>query len=135
MGMPAVAGLPVGALALSEGEEIVLNGDEGLLETKPTSERLEKIRAVRRQREALRVESQKTAHEPAMTRDGTRIEIAANIGGAVEAQEAVKIGADGIGLLRTEFLFLDRAEPPTEEEHLAEWKRPRQRCRRIALQL
>ncbi len=47
MGMPAVAGLPVAALALSEGEEIVLNGDDGLLETKPTSERLEKIRAVR----------------------------------------------------------------------------------------
>lgn len=44
MGMPAVAGLPVAALALTDGEEIVLNGDDGLLETKPTSERLEKIR-------------------------------------------------------------------------------------------
>ena len=65
MGMPAVAGLPVAALALTEGEEIVLNGDDGLLETKPTSERLEKIRDVRRQRDAIRVESQKMAHEPA----------------------------------------------------------------------
>ena len=121
MGMPAVAGLPVAALALSEHEEIVLNGDDGLLETKPTNERLEEIRAIRRQREALRVENQKTAHEQAITRDGTRIEIAANIGGTAEAQEAVKVGADGIGLLRTEFLFLDRAEPPTEEEHLAQY--------------
>ena len=121
MGMPAVAGLPVAALGLQEHEELVLNGDDGLLETKPTNERLEKIRAIRRQREALRVESQKTAHEPAVTRDGTRIEIAANIGGSAEAQEAVKMGADGIGLLRTEFLFLDRVEPPTEEEHLKEY--------------
>ena len=121
MGMPAVAGLPVAALALTDGEEIVLNGDDGLLETKPTSERLEKIRDVRRQRDAIRVESRKMAHEPALTRDKTRIEIAANIGGASDAQEAVKIGADGIGLLRTEFLFLDRAEPPTEEEHLTEY--------------
>jgi len=121
MGMPAVAGLPAVALALAEGAEIVLNGSDGLLETKPTSERLEKIRAVRRHREVLFVENQKTAHQPAVTRDGTRIEIAANIGVAAEAREAVKMGADGIGLLRTEFLFLDRAEPPTEEEHLAEY--------------
>jgi phosphocarrier protein FPr len=121
MGIPAVAGLPIAALALPEDQELVLNGDDGLLETKPTNERIEKIRAIRRQREALRVESQKTAHEQAATRDGTRIEVAANIGGAAEAQEAVKMGADGIGLLRTEFLFLDRAEPPTEEEHLAEY--------------
>jgi multiphosphoryl transfer protein len=121
MGIPAVAGLPVAALAIPEHEEIVLNGDDGLLETKPTNERLEKIRAIRSQREALRAESQKAAHEQALTRDGTRIEVAANIGGAAEAQEAVKMGADGIGLLRTEFLFLDRVEPPTEEEHLAEY--------------
>ncbi len=90
MGMPAVAGLPVAALALTDGEEIVLNGDDGLLETKPTSERLEKIRDVRRQRDAIRVESRKMAHEPALTRDKTRIEIAANIGGASDAREAVK---------------------------------------------
>jgi multiphosphoryl transfer protein len=121
MGMPAVAGLPATVLTLSENEEIVLNGDDGVLETKPTRARLEKISAVRNEREALRVENQKTAQEPAVTRDGTRIEIAANIGGAAEAHEAVKMGADGIGLLRTEFLFLDRAEPPTEEEHLAEY--------------
>jgi multiphosphoryl transfer protein len=121
MGMPAVAGLPVTALALTEGQEIVLNGDDGLLETKPTRERLEKIRDVRRQRDAIRVESQKMAHKPAVTRDNVRIEIAANIGGESDAEQAVKIGADGVGLLRTEFLFLDRAEPPTEEEHLAEY--------------
>jgi multiphosphoryl transfer protein len=121
MGMPAVAGLPVAALALTDGEEIVLNGTDGLLETKPTSERIEKIRALKRQREALFVEHQRTAHQPAVTLDGTRIEIAANIGGSAEAREAVKMGADGIGLLRTEFLFLDRPEPPTEEEHLAEY--------------
>jgi len=121
MGIPAVAGLPIAALAIAEHEEIVLNGDDGLLETKPTNERFEIIHTIQSQREALRAESQKTAHEQALTRDGTRIEVAANIGGAAEAQEAVKMGADGIGLLRTEFLFLDRAEPPTEEEHLAEY--------------
>lgn len=116
--LPAVTGLPVGVLALQEGDEIVLNGDEGLLETQPAADRLELVRAVRQKREALRIEYRKRAHEPAVTRDGRLVEIAANIGGSAEVKEAVEMGADGIGLLRTEFLFLDRTEPPTEEEHL-----------------
>jgi phosphoenolpyruvate-protein phosphotransferase len=121
MALPAVAGLPGAAVALSEGREIVLNGDDGVLEAEPTRERLEEIRAVQHRRETLRAESQKKAHEPAVTRDGIRIEVAANIGGATEAHEAVKMGADGVGLLRTEFLFLDRAQPPTEDEHLSQY--------------
>ena len=56
------------------------------------------------------------AHEPAQTADGTRIEVAANLGGAGGAAAAVELGAEGVGLLRTEFLFLDRAELPSEEE-------------------
>lgn len=104
MALPAVAGLPGAALALSEGREIVLNGDDGLLETEPARERLEEIRSVQRRRETVRAESRKKAHEPAVTRDGVRIEVTANIGGAADAQEAVKVGADGVGLLRTEFL-------------------------------
>lgn len=121
MALPAVAGLPGAALALPDGREIVLNGDDGALETEPTRDRLEEIRSVKHRRETLRAESQKKAHEPAMTRDGIRIEVAANIGGVTDAHEAVKMGADGVGLLRTEFLFLDRAEPPTEEEHLSQY--------------
>jgi phosphoenolpyruvate-protein phosphotransferase len=121
MALPAVAGLPGAALALAEGREIVLNGDDGVLETEPTHARLEEIRSVQHRRETLRAESRKKAHEPAVTRDGIRIEVAANIGGVTEAHEAVKMGADGVGLLRTEFLFLDRAQPPTEDEHLSQY--------------
>jgi multiphosphoryl transfer protein len=121
MALPAVVGLPGAALALSEGREIVLNGDDGVLETEPGRERLEEIRSVQHRRETLRAESRKKAHEPAVTRDGIRIEVAANIGGVNDAHEAVKAGADGVGLLRTEFLFLDRAQPPTEEEHLSQY--------------
>ncbi|MBW0000499.1 MAG: phosphoenolpyruvate--protein phosphotransferase [Verrucomicrobia bacterium] len=121
MALPAVAGLPAAALALSGDREIVLNGDDGVLETQPARERLDEIRSVQRRRETVRAESRKKAHEPAVTRDGIRIEVAANIGGAADAQEAVTMGADGVGLLRTEFLFLDRAQPPTEEEHLSQY--------------
>jgi phosphocarrier protein FPr len=51
--------------------------------------------------------------------DGHRVEVVANIGLAVEAEQAVNAGAEGVGLLRTEFLFLDRSQPPTEDEQLA----------------
>jgi phosphoenolpyruvate-protein kinase (PTS system EI component) len=59
------------------------------------------------------------AAEPAVTRDGVTIEVAANLGGAGGAAEAVSLGADGVGLLRTEFLFLDRPEIPSEDEQVA----------------
>src|SRR5207237_22844 len=56
------------------------------------------------------------AHRPGRTRAGTRIEVFANLGSVKEAARAVELGAEGVGLLRTEFLFLDRAELPGEEE-------------------
>ena len=121
MGIPAVAGLTTKALVIPDGNEIVLNGDQGTVETKPGTARLEEIRSARERREAARVESLKLANTKAVTRDGVEIEVAANIGNVADAQEAVKMGADAIGLLRTEFLFLDRAEPPTEEAHLNQY--------------
>jgi phosphoenolpyruvate-protein phosphotransferase len=57
-----------------------------------------------------------TSHDPAITQDGKRIEVFANIGGVNDAQAAVQNGAEGVGLLRTEFLFLTRQTPPTEDE-------------------
>jgi phosphocarrier protein FPr len=58
------------------------------------------------------------AARPAITTDGTRIDVVANIASADDAVQAVRYGADAVGLLRTEFLFLDRAEPPSEDEQL-----------------
>ena len=71
----------------------------------------------RRERAARRrAVARERAHEPGVTRDGTRIEVFANLGSVKEAARAVELGAEGVGLLRTEFLFLDRAELPDEEE-------------------
>jgi phosphocarrier protein FPr len=58
----------------------------------------------------------KARYEPALTTDGHRVEVVANIGKAAEAAQAVNAGGEGVGLLRTEFLYLDREGPPTEEE-------------------
>jgi len=57
-----------------------------------------------------------TRYQPALTQDGHRIEVVANIGAPEEAEQAVNAGGEGVGLLRTEFLFLNRSAPPTEEE-------------------
>jgi phosphoenolpyruvate-protein kinase (PTS system EI component) len=56
------------------------------------------------------------SHAPAITRDGHRVEVFANVGNMQDARNAVKNGAEGIGLLRTEFLFLTRETPPSEDE-------------------
>jgi phosphocarrier protein FPr len=58
----------------------------------------------------------RSRYEPALTLDGHRVEVVANIGKAAEAAQAVNAGGEGVGLLRTEFLFLERDAPPTEEE-------------------
>ena len=65
---------------------------------------------------ARRAAARERAHEPGATRDGTRVEVFANLGSAAEAATAVELGAEGVGLLRTEFLFLDRTQLPDEDE-------------------
>ncbi len=95
------------------GECAVLDAHEGRLEPAPDEARLSTIRdALRRdaeRREAERAE----AFEPAITRDGREVEVAANIGDSGEAHLAAESGADGVGLMRSEFLFLGRRPRPT----------------------
>ena len=71
--------------------------------------------------EARRI-AQEQSNEPAVTLDGHRVDVTANAGSTANAIEAMKMGADGIGLLRTEFLFLERTTAPSEEEQFAEYR-------------
>ncbi len=115
LGIPAAAGLGEAVLAVDEGSSLLLDGAAGTVMIAPPEE--ERRVAVRRQTEhADRLERARArAAEPAVTRDGVIIEVAANIGSPTEAAEAVASGADAVGLLRTEFLFLTVAEPPDED--------------------
>jgi multiphosphoryl transfer protein len=115
-GIPAVVGLGPVVLAINEGSPVLLDGDEGTVLVAPSAD---VVAQARRQRDAIldrRRTALRHALEPAVTRDGTRIEVSANVGAAREAASVVELGADGVGLLRTEFLFLDRNETPDEEE-------------------
>ncbi len=122
LNLPAVTGAGPEILDLAAGTPVILDGHTGLLHVDPTSERLAEAEAQRAAWSDRVRKARERAAEQAVTRDGRQIEIAANIGGAADARRAVQEGAEGVGLLRTEFLFLGRQEAPTEEEQFAVYK-------------
>jgi phosphocarrier protein FPr len=119
LALPAVVGLGDALTAVDEGTPLLLDGDAGTLQVDPQQEVLRDAEERRERGEQRRAAARERAHEPGATRDGARIEVFANLGSAAEASGAVTLGAEGVGLLRTEFLFLDRTELPGEDEQAA----------------
>jgi multiphosphoryl transfer protein len=116
VGIPSVVGVGEALVAVADGTTLVLDGEAGTVEVDPSPEALAAHKQALAAVEARRRRAREHAHEPARTRDGQRIEVAANVGTADEVAGAVELGAEGVGLLRTEFLFLDRDTAPSEEE-------------------
>ncbi len=116
LGIPAVAGIDPAALELPDGSEVVLDGGKGTLRQNPSPELLERVRRRQEEAEARRKADLETAHVPATTTDGTNYKVFANIGGLADAKQVAGLGGEGVGLLRTEFLFMDRVAAPSEDE-------------------
>ena len=115
-GIPAVVGIG-GALEDALGAEVVaLNGTEGYAIADPDEATISAFEEKQEKLAAEAAELEEYTHVEASTRDGRRIEVAANIGSAGEAEGALEWGAEGVGLFRTEFLFMQRPELPTEDE-------------------
>lgn len=119
MGIPAVAGLGSPVQAVAEGTVVAVDGERGLVWLSPTPEQVEETRQRRTGWLAARQEASAVRLRPAQTADGRRIRVYANTSGVNETADAVAQGAEGIGVLRTEFLFLHRSAAPSEEEQLA----------------
>lgn len=116
LGIPTVVGLGEKILAVPEGETLLVDGESGRVWVNPAPELREEYKArMERVREAAEA-ARRARYGPAVTKDGQHIEIAANIGSVQDAELAVEMGAEAVGLFRTEFLFLDRREAPSEEE-------------------
>ena len=114
--IPAVAGIESRALDIADGTRVVLDGSKGSLQLNQSDAQIEAIVA-RQQRIAAKKERDlANAGEPATTTDGHRVTVAANIGGLADAEQALTVGAEGVGLLRSEFVFLGRQQAPTEDE-------------------
>ena len=116
LGVPTVVGAGPAILAVPAGTRLLLDGDAGTIVVDPDPDTAAKHEARTTAAAERRVRAAKRATEPAITRDGTRIEVAANLGDVAGAARAVELGAEGVGLLRSEFLFLDRTELPGEDE-------------------
>jgi len=120
--LAAAAGLPMlvaagpQVLALTDGGDAILDADRGTLDAVPSHEAAEAIAARLRVHRSRAAANAAAAMDLCHMADGTRIEIFANLGSAAEAAPAVATGAEGCGLLRTEFLFLDRDTAPDEDE-------------------
>ncbi|SAL12692.1 multiphosphoryl transfer protein [Caballeronia choica] len=121
LGIPAICGIDEGALQLANGTLVVLDGSHGSLRRNPSDEELQKAHERIKRQTAKREEEKFIASKVAMTADGHRVEVVANIRNAQEAREAVAAGAEGVGLLRSEFLFDDRDTAPSEDEQAAEY--------------
>ncbi|MDR0622577.1 MAG: phosphoenolpyruvate--protein phosphotransferase [Deltaproteobacteria bacterium] len=115
-GIPAVVAAPDRILEIPNGATAILDGDNGLLKLHPTEAEVDEVRAKQRLAEELHRKQMIEAIQSATTTDGVRIKVVGNISGSPEAAEIPALGGEGVGLLRSEFLFLERADAPTEEE-------------------
>ena len=114
--IPAVAGIEPRALDIPEGTRVILDGAKGTLRQNVTEDEVERIRQRQERQAQRRAIELEHADEPATTTDGHHVEIVANIGSLDDAQAAMTKGAEGVGLLRSEFVFMDRRSAPTEDE-------------------
>jgi len=123
MEIPALVALGPAVLALPDGTELVLDAEGGALEVAPPAARTGAARATLEARRERAAAERAAAQGECRTADGMRIEVFANVGSATEAAAAVRNGAEGCGLLRTEFLFLERERPPDEAEQTAAYQK------------
>jgi phosphoenolpyruvate-protein phosphotransferase len=122
LGLPAVVGVRTEILGLPDSAPLILDGEAGWLVVEPDAATTAAYRAKQAGADAAEAVARASAHEPAITRDGRRVEVVANIGNVAGAHAALAAGAEGVGLLRTEFLFLERTNLPSEEEQYRAYK-------------
>ncbi len=117
--LPAVMGLGPALRSIESGQMLLVDGANGLLLPNPSDAQVATFHAQLQAEQAEATRARAAAQAPALTRDGHRVVIAANVASVTEAEAAVARGAEGVGLLRTEFLYMGRATLPSEEEQVA----------------
>ncbi|BCL34462.1 phosphoenolpyruvate--protein phosphotransferase [Nostoc sp. MS1] len=119
LGIPAVLGMDVQVLQVEDGTLMGLDGEIGRAWVEPEADILELLETKRQAWQTAQLSAKAKAQQPAITLDNRQVSVFANIGSIADVQAALSNGAEGVGLLRTEFLYLGRTSPPTEEEQLA----------------
>ncbi|WP_355660466.1 phosphoenolpyruvate--protein phosphotransferase [Halomonas salifodinae] len=122
LGIPAVVGAGERVLTLENGDELILDGERGQVIPRPSQERRDRAELRLKEAQAREKAAWAARFEPAATADGHRVEVAANLGNTAHAADAVERGAEGVGLLRTEFIFMAHAQAPDLEAQIAEYR-------------
>ncbi|MBT9157599.1 MAG: Phosphoenolpyruvate-protein phosphotransferase [Firmicutes bacterium] len=128
-GLVTIVGLVEGQLdKLTEGTTVILDGTKGEVIVEPTPAEVAHYQALGHERQVLAAEYARTAAWPAKTTNGKRIIVAANIGNPLEIEAAVRHGCEGVGLFRTEFIFMGRDSLPSEQEQYEAYAYVVKRC-------
>jgi phosphoenolpyruvate-protein kinase (PTS system EI component) len=117
LGVPMVTGLYEHALEIADGDPLVLDGSSGTLINEPSAQRARTAKAAMGERRAAMRRANELREQPAVTTDGKRVAVLANVASPEELEVGLRAGAEGIGLLRTELAFLDAGEWPSEQRH------------------
>lgn len=118
LGIPYLVNVPASVREYDNGTDVILNTNKGYMLVNPTREEIARTVARQERAAAEHEAALKVADQPAITKDGHRVEIAANIANLDDAEKAVKMGAEAVGLLRSEFLYMERATEPSIDEQV-----------------
>ncbi|GAB7214349.1 phosphoenolpyruvate-protein phosphotransferase PtsI [Dickeya ananatis] len=120
--LPAIVGTTDATQKIKNGDFVILDGVNNKIYLNPDQATIEQLKAVQEQYNTEKYELAKLKDLPAITLDGHEVEVCANIGTVRDIAGAERNGAEGVGLYRTEFLFMDRDALPTEEEQFQAYK-------------
>jgi len=122
LALPAVVAADDAVLTIARGDCIILNGRSGEIIVNPDQSTLKKFELQQNAEKDWAAVELSAANQPAITKDGQQVEVVANVGNLADTENAIQFGAEGIGLLRTEFLFLNRQKAPSEDEQYVAYK-------------
>lgn len=123
-----VVGLGEKVEGIADGASVLLDGETGEIVMEPTDEIIATYQEKLQKQQELKAYYAKLAPLPAETTDGVRVQLAANIGGHTDMDSALSYGCEGVGLFRTEFVFMGREDIPTEEDQYKAYKEAIEKC-------
>lgn len=122
LGIPAIVGAGDQVLDIEQKSSLLINGDTGTFVLNPNTQQIEQAKQERELQQKIREEAERHSQEPAITLDQHQIEVAANLGKVQATAHAVECGAEAIGLLRTELVFMAHSSAPSEATQEADYR-------------
>lgn len=122
LGIPAIVGAGDQVLEIEQKSSLLINGDTGTFVLNPNTQQIEQAKQERELQQKIREEAERHSQEPAITLDQHQIEVAANLGKVQATAHAVECGAEAIGLLRTELVFMAHSSAPSETTQEADYR-------------